>query len=47
MASQQPIVLASPNNQIFLMHLYRLITIFTLPYYYIYNDFFSVIYWTE
>jgi hypothetical protein len=31
----------------FLMHLHCLIVIFTLFYYYIYDDFFSVIYWTK
>jgi hypothetical protein len=29
------------------MHLHYVIAIFTLPYYYIYNNFFSVIYWTK
>jgi len=47
MSNQQPVVLAPPTNQIFLIHLHCLIAIFTLPYYYIYNDFFSVIYWKE
>ena len=47
MPSQQLVVLASPNNWIFFMHLHRLLAIFTPPYYYIYNDVFSVIYWTE
>ena len=47
LSSQQQVVLAPSNNQIFLMHLHCLIAIFTPSYYYIYNDFFSVIYWTE
>ena len=47
MYSQWPVVLASPINQIFLMHLHCLIVIFILSHYYIYNDFFSVIYWKE
>ena len=44
MSSQEPVVLASPINQIFLIHLHCFIAIFTLSYHYIYNDFFSVIY---
>jgi len=47
MSSQQLVVLAPPINQIFLKHLHCLIAIFTLPYYYIYNDFFSVIHWKQ
>jgi hypothetical protein len=42
--SQQRVVLAPPNNQIFPMHLHHLIAIFTSSYYYIYNDFSSIIY---
>ena len=38
----------SPSiNWILFMHLHHLLAIFTSPYYYIYNDLFSVIYWTE
>jgi hypothetical protein len=47
MASQELVVLATSNDQIFPTHLHRLVTIFTPSYYYIYNYFFSVIYWTE
>ena len=47
MSSQQPVVLAPPINQIFLIHLHCLIAIFILSYYYIYNDLFSVIYCKE
>ena len=52
--SEQPldwncVVLAPPssNYQILDVHLHCLIDIFILSYYYIYNNFFSVIYWTE
>ena len=34
LSGQQPVILAHPYNQIFLMHLHCIITIFT----YIYND---------
>ena len=47
MSNQQPVVLAPSTNQIFPIHLHCLIAIFTLPYYYIYNNFFSLIYWKE
>ena len=47
LSRQQPVVLDPFNNQIFSIHLHCLIAIFTSPYYYIYNDLFSVIYWTE
>jgi hypothetical protein len=45
--SQQRVVLAPPNNQILHIHLHCLIAIFTPLYYYIYNDFFTEIYWIE
>ena len=47
MSRWHSVVLVSHVNWIFLIYLHRLLAIFTQSYYYIYNDFFSVIYWTE
>ena len=47
MSRQHPDVLAPLNNWFLFMYLHCLLAIFTPSCYYIFNDFISVIYWTE